>query len=441
MICASRNVVLLDHMRVPYAVEPYPDLPAGAAAIWAPGREDAALLWPTDTDVRTTFGNLPVRGSSAWPGDVRCDERGRRLLPFDLDAALLDAWSEAYSEHRARRSLVLRVYYLARPLLPRRLQIALRRAFVRVQERASFPRWPLEPALHELCERVLSYVASAAGEPVPHLCPWPNGADWALVLTHDVEHAAGCERIPAVAELERAFGMRSSWNFVPRRYDTPRALLHELRTAGFEIGVHGLYHDGRDLAEDMFEQRLPAMQAAGRDWGAVGFRSPATHRSWRLMPKLGFDYDSSYPDTDPYEPQAGGCCSLVPFFNRELVELPITLPQDHTLFTILRHTDATTWIEKTEAIRERGGMALLITHPDYMDELVLGAYREYLTHVAGAPDVWHALPREVSEWWRRRASSIPVRSSGGWVVEGAAAGEARIAFASPADEPPLALAS
>src|SRR5512132_4446881 len=121
------------------------------------------------------------------------------------------------------------------------------------------------------------------------------------------------------------------------------------------------------------------MREYAKRWRAVGFRSPATHRVWEWMPLLGFDYDSSYPDTDPYEPQPGGCCSWLPYFNDGLVELPITLPQDYTLFNILRHESAQLWLEKTEFLRERGGMVLLITHPDYMLERRLrDAYRELL---------------------------------------------------------------
>ena len=83
------------------------------------------------------------------------------------------------------------------------------------------------------------------------------------------------------------------------------------------------------------------------------------------MHRLGFDYDSSYTDTDPYEPQPGGCCTFLPYFNRGTVELPITLPQDHTLFTILQHADADLWLRKAGHIRDRGGMVLVLTHPDY----------------------------------------------------------------------------
>ena len=77
------------------------------------------------------------------------------------------------------------------------------------------------------------------------------------------------------------------------------------------------------------------------------------------MPLLGFDYDSSSPDTDPFEPQSGGCCSWWPFFNGKLVELPITLVQDHTLFVILRRPDEQLWVEKAELSSEsRNGWLL-----------------------------------------------------------------------------------
>ena len=68
------------------------------------------------------------------------------------------------------------------------------------------------------------------------------------------------------------------------------------------------------------------------------------------MPLLPFDYDSSSPDTDPFEPQRGGCCTLAAVLERDLVELPITLPQDHTLFVILAPRRGR-WIEKADEPR------------------------------------------------------------------------------------------
>ena len=361
---------------------------------------------------------------------------GSTVLPFDPDDALLTCRSEAYhrlaGERRAGlRSLARRAYYALRPILPRRLQIGLRRRFARIQARAAFPRWPIETSAHALAEFVLARTVAIADEPLPLLAPWPDGHRWALVLTHDVEQAAGRDAIPLVLGTETARGLRSSWNLVPERYEVPDELVGWLVDQGCEVGVHGLRHDGRDLESlATIGRRLPEIRRWAERWGAVGFRSPATNRHWDWMPLLGFDYDSSYPDSDPYEPMAGGCCWWLPFFNDDLVELPITLPQDHTVFVILQR-DERLWREKANTLRDAGGMALLITHPDYLiHDGLLEAYTRFLDSYADDEAVWHALPQEVSSWWRRRRASHLRRDGGTWHVTGPAAGEASLLLAS-----------
>ena len=84
----------------------------------------------------------------------------------------------------------------------------------------------------------------------------------------------------------------------------------------------------------------------------------------------------------------------------------------------------------------RGGLALLITHPDYVDAgPVAAAYERFLDHFAADEGVWRALPGQVAAWWRRRADSAIEVDGRGWRVVGPAAGEASIVFASP---PPAA---
>ena len=254
------------------------------------------------------------------------------------------------------------------------------------------------------------------------------------MLSHDVEHQAGYDDLHLLADVELELGYRSSWNFVPERdYEVEPERLEQLRADGFEIGLHGLRHDGRDLeSRTTLERRLPAMRAYAQRWGAVGFRSPATHRDWELMPLLGVDYDSSSPDTDPFEPKSGGCCTWWPFFNRDLVELPITLTQDHTVFVILEQRDDALWREKTDFLRDRGGMALLLTHPDYLTEPVwVELYRGFLACYAEDPTAWKARPRDVASWWRRRAVSQLIPSGTEWKIVGPAAEDGRIEFAAP----------
>ena len=468
MFVATRHFPLFDYHRVPYAVDdrdpaggPLPGMPYVRAAA---DRGGPRLYWldtnePGGPSTASSpgayaFAGLPIFGpvlppdlAEAWlarvPGwrpapttggvGVWEHDDGSVFLPFDPNRAVHAVLSESYSSMAAgRRSAVLavlrRAYYRARPLVPRRQQIAVRRAFTRVQARSAFPRWPMEPALHDFCDGVLRLAARVAGQPLATIAPWPRGYSWALVLTHDVETGTGYRNIDPIRELEVAQGYRSCWNFVPRRYEVEDAVVADLRASGFEVGVHGLYHDGRELESlSTWRRRLPEIHRYAARWGAVGFRSPGTHRVWDYMPLLQVEYDSSYPDTDPYEPMAGGCCSLLPFTNQGLVELPITLPQDFTLFTLLERTDESTWVDKTEFLRERGGMALLDTHPDYLiDETARSAYERLLSAFRTDDSAWKALPRDVARWWRRRSDSHLRQRDGSWVVEGPAGEEGRV---------------
>jgi len=274
--------------------------------------------------------------------------------------------------------------------------------------------------------------ARVAARPLPTIAPWPTPHRWALVLTHDVETQIGHDAVAILTSVEQKLGLRSSWNFVPERYRVDPGVIAGLTSDGFEIGVHGLRHDGRDLGSlATLNARLPGMRAAAQEWGAVGFRSPATYRVYDWMPTLGFTYDSSYPDTDPYEPQPGGCCSILPFFNQDMVELPITMPQDHTLFEILRHDDETPWLEKARALRDAGGLCLMITHPDYMlDPSRVGAYERFL-EAATKDAPWCALPRDAATWWRARAASWIVPTADGWRIDGPAHEAATIRMVDP----------
>jgi hypothetical protein len=360
---------------------------------------------------------------------------GSVLLPFDPDEAITNLWTEAYLQAltprlEAAMALARRAYYLARPLMPRPVQIAFRRRLAGRQARARFPRWPAETGLHDLYDKVFRLLAEVAGGPIPSLAPWPRGRSWAVVLTHDVETAAGLDGIEPLREVERRHGLVSAWNFVPQRYDLPAPVRAGLLAEGCEIGVHGLTHDGHDLeSPSALAARLPAIHEHARAWGATGFRAPAMQRSWAAMDLLDFDHDASSPDTDPFQPCHGGCCTWWPFFHGDMVELPLTLAQDHTLFVILEAEGPEAWIEKAELLRARGGMAQLLVHPDYLEGTPsLGAYRDLLATYADDPTAWFALPSHVSGWWRARAATSLVDGPSGWAPSGPAADRAEVRF-------------
>lgn len=339
---------------------------------------------------------------------------------------------ERYKSQGKKRGL-LAMYYAARPFIPRLLQLALRRMYAKRQAQVQFPRWPIEPILVDRAnEEVKRHIAESETGEVPLINFWPGTSRAAVILTHDVEWDVGVRNIPRVRELERKYGVVSSWNFVAERYPFDKAIFKALEDEGCEIGSHGLFHDGKKFSSrKIFEYRLPKMNSYIKEWGVVGFRSPATHRNPDWMHEIEVEYDSSFPDTDPFEPQAGGCCSIFPYFLGDLVELPITLVQDHTLIEILQEENIDLWVRKSNWIIQNHGLINIIIHPDYMlTENNLRYYEEFLKFITAKKNLWFALPREAARWWRERSQSELIHGEGVEpVVTGPASSRGRVVWA------------
>jgi hypothetical protein len=466
---ASASFLLFDYFRVPYEQVDGEGRFAGCGWVRSSGDDSKAVFWvPASLPAagRVTgahnVGSIPVFGgmlpdkpAKTWLAQLGGEwhrttpiydlldariasiwttSEGKVFLPFDPNEAIVNFWSEGYADFirspltKHARSVARHSYYRVRSAMPRQAQIAARRWFSRIQSRTSFPHWPVETALHDLYQALFQIVVTLVEQPVPMISAWPAGKEWALILTHDVETSDGYEKIDLLRDIELSSDYRSSWNFVPMNdYLDCDSLIEELKEGGFEVGVHGLYHDGRDISD--LADRLPLIRQYAERWSAVGFRSPSTLRDWKAMPLLRFDYDSTYFDTSPFEPQPGGCCTWLPYMIGDTVELPITLAQDHTLFEILGGSDEQLWLGKARFLRERGGMALVLTHPDYAhNERVVRAYTRLLDEFAGDATAWKALPRDVSDWWRRRAASEIQLVGGDWRVVGPAADQGKVSY-------------
>lgn len=345
-----------------------------------------------------------------------CDEPLERFL------------GEKYAEDNA--AWKRRLYYELKPLIPRALQLWLRQSYVASQQTRQFPSWPIETRVLDL---ISGSVRDALQEnnqpPLFGIAPWPAESRFAFCITHDVEWDSGLRRAPALLEVEQRVGVVSSWNLVPERYPIDWGIVEELRNAGGEIGIHGLKHDGRLFqSKHIFLSRLKKIEQYAQEWGAVGFRSPSCLRNPEWMKVMKFEYDSSFPDTDPYEPQPGGCCCVWPYFLGNMVELPLTMPQDHTLYEILGHGDVNLWDKKADWIEQVGGLVLINVHPDYIQSAQrLQQYENFLRRMKQRAQMWHALPKDIAQWWSDRNSSALVIRDGKPEVTGPLADRACVA--------------
>lgn len=305
-----------------------------------------------------------------------------------------------------------RLYYTLRPWIPRRAQVWLRSQWARRKHAASAEVWP---------------ILKHAGDLPPDWPGWPEGRRFAIALAHDVETAIGHSRVGQLMRLEQALGFRSSFNFVPERYQVSPEVRQVLTDHGFEVGVHGLVHDGKLFESYItFAQRAKRINRYLRDWHAAGFVSPSSHHHLEWMHDLEIEYDSSTFDTDPFEPQPDGVDTIFPIWVAHpsngggYVELPYTLPQDYTLFILLRESGNEIWKRKLRWIADHGGMVFLIAHPDYMhfgggrasyQEYPVDLYLDFLKHVQTeyADQYWHALPREVAAFYRMHTEQLQCR--------------------------------
>lgn len=297
------------------------------------------------------------------------------------------------------------LYYQVKPYLPRSLQLAMRKQVAKCKKSFCRNVWPID---------------QNAGKAPATWAGWPEGKTFAFILTHDIDTARGQDQCQELISLEKRMGVLSSYNFVPRKYTVSSELRNYVARNGFEVGVHGLYHDGNYYnSREEFMKRAVLINRYLKDWDAVGFRTPSMHHNLRWIGALNILYDSSTFDTDPFEPYPDGIGTIFPFWvpgNQETkgyVELPYTLPQDFTIFVLFREKNIGIWKKKIDWIAERGGMALVNTHPDYMsfnrnkigrEEYYVGYYEELLDYVKSKynKQYYNVLPKDLAREYLSR---------------------------------------
>jgi hypothetical protein len=362
-------------------------------------------------------------------------------IPFDPSKVVDNLRWERYAadsgmEHVLRLELRQRFYYSFRRFMPVALRRALQRAYFRDWKSLPFPRWPVDDTVDQLMERLLFLCLQSQGVArVPFVWFWPDGAPSCAIVTHDVETSVGRDRCSWLMDVDESHAIKASFQIVPEeRYAVSPAFLDGIRARGFEINVHDLNHDGLLFSDRReFQRRAQRINHYAREFGARGFRSGALYRRADWYDALDVAYDMSIPNAGHLEAQRGGCCTVMPYFIGEIVELPLTTTQDYSLFRILRDFSNDTWKNQLKLVVDRHGLASFIVHPDYLDtdpaRKAYGALLDRLSGLREAGRCWVPLPGEVERWWRERSQMTLVRDGGGWRIEGAGKERARIAYA------------
>jgi len=396
---------------------------------WSSNHND----WPPILDLRDAKSGQVV-------ATVRKTSNGELYCPFDIES-IIDAFRlERYTESTSRTAWLRharQLYYRLKPLVPRGMQIKFRQLIAPLQGKRGFPDWPLDVSLDEFCQLFLWLILQASKVPrIPIIWFWPKGYSSCTVLTHDVETKNGYDNLWQIVDLERKYGFRSLWNFVPERYHVERQTLTDLASDGFEIGVHGLNHDGMLFDScDTFKSRTVQINHYLQAWNSEGFRAPSAIRNIEWIASLiKATYDTSCPTSEIHTPQPGGCCSVFPFLIDQMVELPFTMPQDHTIFSILKDESEQIWFEVASKIMDQHGLINIIVHPDYLiDSNGLARYEAFLQWLQlqqQQHSIWVALPKEVAAWLKSRSQQQLRYDTSNWRVDGPETERSQIAYVS-----------
>ena len=267
----------------------------------------------------------------------------------------------------------------------------------------------------------LASIVVAAGRAIPRIAFWKNGRSHALAITHDVETKLGLEEgAGRCADIESKLGVRSTWNIPSERYPLSSQLLISLASAG-EVGAHDTKHDGRLIFEN-FENKVERVGRCKSRLESLckkevrGFRSPLLQHGRGLLGalgKAGYMYDSSVPSWEPLSPTSlrpHGVGTVFPFFVSGMLEIPVSLPQDHQLIRVsgLSISEAVEELFRVSRwIRGVGGACVLLVHPDYEfgQRENTEEYYRLLDTFRSDPECEILTLGELAQWWIHRANS------------------------------------
>jgi hypothetical protein len=358
------------------------------------------------------------------------------ILPFDPAEVIDNLRLERYVRRPRTYQWGKDTYYALRPLLPHGIRILVKKMQLRGWQRIPFPEWPVDRSVDSICEQLLMTSLQAKKEDrIPFIWFWPKGCRGCVMMTHDVETESGRDACEELMDLDESFGITSSFEIIPEeRYEVSPDFLDSIRRRGSEIAVHDLKHDGRLFdSHDEFLARASKINQYARQYGATTFRSAVLYRQPEWLDAFQFSCDMSIPNVAHLDPQRGGCCTVMPYFIGNMLELPMTTTQDYMLFYLLGGRSIDLWKKQISMILEKSGLVSFIAHPDHvMSREHRPIYRDllaYLQELRSSTNLWFALPREIDRWWRLRSKMSIVGDGDSWRIQGEGSDQALLAYA------------
>jgi hypothetical protein len=363
-------------------------------------------------------------------------QNARATLPFSPSEVIDNLQLERYARRGWTYQWEKGAYYTLRQWLSPEIRMLLKKVQLRGWQNIPFPEWPVDRTVENICEQLLLLSLQVhKTDRIPFVWFWPRGARGCIMMTHDVEGVIGRDACSQLMDLDDSFDIKASFEIVPEgRYDVSPEFLDAIRRRGFEIAIHDLNHDGQLFDQrDEFLRRANKINQYAKQYRATTFRSAILYRQPAWYDALQFSCDMSIPNVAHLDPQRGGCCTVMPYFIGNVIELPLTTTQDYMLVHLLRERSIDLWKAQTSMVLEKFGLVSFLVHPDYvMSGERPSLYQDLLTYLQGlrsSTQLWFALPREIDQWWRLRSKMFLVGDGDSWQIRGEGSDQAVLAYA------------
>lgn len=347
----------------------------------------------------------PVKSTSGvdTATEVKLEEN---LVILTLD--ILNEYNKILGETlNAERSKIYRLLTglpITYSIAPKRIRDLFMRGHVRSEDLTFCDRLPLD-ALRFI---LLKTIEKMSNKRIIRRT-W-NGKRFACIVTHDIDTRKGLQIAKRFKKLEEKYNIPSAWYIPSKHYKLDLEIIKELANFG-EIGAHDTRHDGKLIQlpkQKMVERLKEAKKTLEKaiDCSIEGFRAPLLQHSYEIMQALhetGYVYDTSIPTWEPRHPytmKPHGIGTIYPFNINGVVEIPVTLPQDHQMIHSLGMNPRQTieaWTNLMKETERLGGLCVFLAHPDY--ELAnlenQRMYEDLLNAIAMNSETYVSTPKNV----------------------------------------------